>query len=282
MSDTLPSSIELQADSDRPPYVVVQPVYRDPVNGALYVHRDLELANEPWNDEDHVGPIAAHEVFGDVESWAKYVTTWGANEMRFLTYNTGGLKAVLDYHSSEAAGRCQWVAEHLFEHTREFAAWLEFADKPRVDQKSAVRFIEDHLPEIVEPAAADLLAMVRTLSAHSQVSGDVEYREDGTAKVNYSRNDQVQARTSAGESAVIPSSLEIAIPILKGHTTADGKPVHYQLPVRMRVASVDNGQMTLSFSLPTADAVWEEVIAERVAAAKEELGSSFDLYRARG
>ena len=39
------------------PHLVVSPTYKDPVNGALYVHKDLEMLFPPYEDEDHIGPM---------------------------------------------------------------------------------------------------------------------------------------------------------------------------------------------------------------------------------
>jgi hypothetical protein len=281
MSETIPGTQELQAESDRPPYVIVE-AHVTTKDGAEYVHKDLGKVVEPWAVEDHIGPIAAKEALGDVESWVKYVKTWGANTLRFLTWNSQRLNAILDYHGDRGAGRCQWTATHTFEKTREFTDWTLFAAKGAVSQQDAVKFLEDHIAQIFEPSGGELVEIFRRLKVNSQVSGDVVINEDGTSEVAFAKKDSAQLTASDGSLVRLPAFLKTRMPVLKGHVTEQGQPKWYELDVRVRVANVANGQLDLSFTLPNADATWDEVIAERVAAAKEQLGESFDLYRAQG
>ena len=59
------------------PHVIVSPTYKDPINGALYVHRDLGLEREPYEDDWYIPPVRADVQVGNVQSWAKYVSRYG-------------------------------------------------------------------------------------------------------------------------------------------------------------------------------------------------------------
>ena len=131
----------------------------------------------------------------------------------------------------------------------------------------------------MEPTAADLVALVRTLRATSMASADTELRPDGTTRVSYVKNQTV----NAGE-LVLPPTLTIAIPVLKGHAEydEDGKasPVLYRLVVRLRVSVGDDARLAFRLSLPDAERVLEAVYADRVQAARLALGGDFSILRA--
>ena len=49
MTDTIPAELEQQAESDRPPFIVIAPYYKDPITGALFVHQDLSEEYSAWS-----------------------------------------------------------------------------------------------------------------------------------------------------------------------------------------------------------------------------------------
>lgn len=238
---------------------------------------------EPWAVENHIGPAKVSESFGDVESWAEYVRQYGEHEgdfPAFVTWSEKGLRAVLDYHSvAQEPNRCQWVAEHPFTLSPVWRKWAALANGNPRSQREVLEAFEDLGADIVEPAAADLVALVRTLRATTMASADTELRPDGTTRVSYVKNQTVQA----GE-LVLPPTLTIAVQVLKGHTTPDGdgrqSAVLYRLTVRMRVSVGDDARLAFRLTLPDADRVLEAVYADRVEAARVALGSDFSVLRA--
>jgi hypothetical protein len=132
MTDTLPSS------EDKDIAVQVDAKYSDPIDGSLWVHKDLVKVRDAWQ----ISPPKASEQFGDVESWAGYVKRYGFNPMAtFLAWNSDGLRAVLDYHANDGfeggPGRMQWTARHPFERSPEWTAWLGIASGHGVPQAKA-------------------------------------------------------------------------------------------------------------------------------------------------
>lgn len=281
MADTQPvDSLAVQAA----PHLSIAPAYTDSRTGAVYVHESLELALEPWEAERHISPPRVSESFGDVDSWAQYVNVYasdGEGEHRpLITWSEKGLRAVLDYHAVDREpNRCQWVAEHPFTLSPVWRKWAMLANGSPRSQREVLEAFEDLGADIVEPSAADLVALVRTLRATSMASADTELRPDGTTRVSYVKNQTV----NAGE-LVLPPTLTIAIPVLKGHAEYgdDGKasPVLYRLTVRLRVSVGDDARLAFRLSLPDAERVLEAVYADRVKAARLALGDGYTVYRA--
>lgn len=263
------------------PHLLLQEHYEAP-DGSVWVHGDLNKAVEAWAVEEHIPPIEAVEHFGDVESWAAYFKRFASSSdeagYHLLTWSPTGLRAVLDYHGAEdTPGRCQWQAIHTFRATPQLEAWKGIVQASPVKQKQLVEFLEDHLEDIRAPDSSALLNILRTLRVTANVTAESVIGPSGATSVSF-------AREARMESLEVPPSIEIAIPILRGHTEYDDegniKPVLYGLPVRLRVSTDDAQHLTFRLALPTLERVLEDVYADRVDAAKEALGSGYTLLRA--
>ena len=261
------------------PRLAIAPYYRDPVSGAVYVHRDLDQREKPWEAEAHIGPINTMERFGDVESWVGYVQRFaGTDEWPpLLTWNKHGFTAILDYHSnSEDAGRCQWQAACPFVLSPEWRAWMALANGQPLSQRQAVEKLEDLAADIIDPTPADLVPILRNLRATVNATANTELRPDGTTSVAFTQDKTLKAAGNVD----LPAQFKIAVRALTGHVDAAGKPVLYGLDVRVRVSVDDAAKLAFRFAIPGAERVLEAVYADRVAAAKALLGDGFSLLRA--
>jgi hypothetical protein len=238
---------------------------------------------EPWAVADRITPIKAAESFGDVESWAAYITdrvaAGGLEEHVLVTWTQGGLRAVLDYHRLDGhPGRCQWTATHAFQKTRQFMAWEALASGRPIGQRELIEALEDRRDDVKDPPAADLLDMLRVLRGTVNSTAETHLGENGETAVSFNRQ--------TGTSLTMPPYLTIAIPVLKGHTVPDDQgvlgEVPYKLDVRIRVSVTSSGQLEFRLSMPRAEATLEDAVADRVAAAKALLGDGYQLLRAGG
>ena len=237
--------------------------------------------------ERHIKPTVESVALGDVAAWTEYVKRFAkatdAGRI-LLTWNDKGLRSVLDYHTDLATpGRAQWTATHPFEKTDAWTRWEALANgDTRWTQEEAVKRLDRASEDIVDPDAATVLGIIRTLRSTVRMSADSELREDGSSLVSFTKNSTITSTTPS--KVPIPSEIEIAIPALKGHThEQDGKvvPVLYRLTVKVR-PSVDDATHTLGFRffMPTAERVLEDAYADRVARARELLGEGYTLLRA--
>lgn len=273
--DTIPADKDAQPeDREALPHLIIEPTVRDETTGALWVHKDYEIAIAPFEHEGHVGPVKADERFGDIVGWAAYVKTFAdVGRLPFITWSAAGLRAVLDYHENatnpDAAGRMQWIASHPFEPTPQWKAWSNFATNHGIAQSKVVEFLEDHAPDIHEPDEATLLNLLRGLRATANATATTEMRPDGTAKVAFVADRQVRGNGDVE----LPAEITIAIPVIKGH------PDIFKLVLKVRASVDSNAHLELRFNMPQAEVVLEQVYDELVAKAKEALGNDFPIYR---
>jgi uncharacterized protein YfdQ (DUF2303 family) len=263
--------------------LVIAPTWQDPMTKALYVHQDLVKTQEPWAEEAHIRPMKASESFGDVESFVDYVGRYSNHVDRsrtLLTWNKSGLRAVLDYANfDQEPGRCQWTASYPFITSIQWRAWMELADGHAVGQKAAIESLEDLSEDILTPTPAELMSLLRSLRASVNSQADTELRPDGTMSIKFSQDTKVKSGGAAGEVS-LPPTIEIAIPVLKGHVNSEGRPFAYRVPVRVRVSVDDDSRLAFRFTVPTAERILEDAYADRVKAAKELLGENYTLPRA--
>ena len=264
---------------DRRTHLTVAATYKDPNTRALFVHKDLVQTLEPFAEEAHIPPMRVSESFGDVDSFVLYVSRYADSKTTFLSWNSGGVRAVLDYadDASNAPGRCQWIAKLPFILSRQWQQWANLANGHSLAQKSAVETLEDLAADIIEPKSADLMAILRSLRATVNARADAELRPDGTAKISFEKDAKVQTANQVD----LPAMFRIAIPVLKGHIDPETRrPVLYSLEVRIRVGVNDDAKLGLRFTMPNAERVLESVFEERVEATKAVLPDGFSLLRA--
>jgi uncharacterized protein YfdQ (DUF2303 family) len=265
-SSTVPYELDIAVPEET---VVVAPFYKDPATGELFVHRDLFRARAAWEEEAHVGPVRASEKFGDPASFAAYVRRYGVPATTFTRWNKNGVSAFLDYHTADVPNRAQWTAHYTFVPTPAWEAWSKFTDGHPINQAAAIAFLEDRAPEVLEPAPVALLPLLRALKAYSHANAETEYRENGTAKVTFNKDQGVR-----GAEVELPAEIEIGIPIYRGH------PDVLRLVVRVRVTVDDNAKLAFRFTIPRAEEVLEQLREELVAKVAEQLGTDYPILRA--
>lgn len=275
MNQTFPANADEQADEGvAQPHLIIAPGY-DAGNGELYIHKDLVKVRDAFANEGHIGPVKAETKLGDIPSWVAYIERFRTPDT-FVTWNRKGIEAHLDYHNRTTAARDAHRAQYAFEYTFQFSRWTNFANGAPKTQKQAVEFLEDNMPDIIEPEAATLLSILRQLRATVAAQSDVELRPDGTANVKFQKDQKV----IQGADAELPASLEIIVPVLKGHRDSENKVVRYRLVVRIRASVGDNAQLALRFYMPQVEEVLEQVYDELVATAQSQLGSEPQILRA--
>lgn len=263
--------------------LTIAPYIIDPKTGQFYAHRDMVAMIPDWSVEDHIGPAAADERFGDIESWCQYVERYTDDDGALLTWNSSGLSAILDYHLFDGTpGRCAWKARHDFVPSVQWRHWSTLANGAPRHQKDVLERLEDLSADIVDPDAAGLLALLRTLRATASCTAETDLNPDGSSSISYQRTTTV--KNNGPLALEMPPEIMIRIPVLKGHTEVNSAgievPVSYEIPVKIRVSVDDQARLALRLSIPTSERILEDVYSDRVQAAKTALGSEYTLYRA--
>lgn len=178
----------------------------------------------------------ATEVYSDVES---------------LT-----VTAVLNAH---AADQARFGDHRLTLALRKTKAWDEWTsmDGVLVAQDAFANFLEDHLPNLVEPDAATMLEIAQSIKATTKAEFQSSSRlQSGERKFSFVED--TKASAGAKGDLAIPETFKIAVPPFEG---ADA----YSMTARFKYR-IDRGQLALGFKLEQpeerARAAFGDVLAE--------------------
>lgn len=164
--------------------------------------------------------------------------------------------AVLDAHQAATA---RFGAHRLVLSLRRTKAWDEWLalDGKLVDQDRFANFLEDHLPNLVEPDAATMLEIAQSIKATTKAEFQSSSRlQSGERKFAFVEDTKASAGTK-GDLA-IPETFRIAVPPFEG---ADA----YSMTARFKYR-LGGGQLALGYKLEQpeerARAAFADVLAE--------------------
>lgn len=140
--------------------------------------------------------------------------------------------AVLDAHEPDNA---RWEAHRLTLALRQTDAWKQWAeyDGKLLGQEQFAEFLEDHLPELLEPSAADMLEIAQSIQAATKV----DFRSGTRLATGQRQFEYVETTTAkAGQKGqlTIPETFVIGLVPFEG---SEG----YRLTARLRYRIGDSG-----------------------------------------
>lgn len=138
-----------------------------------------------------------------------------------------------------------------------------------IGQQEFAEFIEDHVDDIVAPAAGDVLEIAQSLQATNDVEFSSSNRLDsGETHVGYSET--IKAKAGQRGELVIPRELTLALQPFEGVTELKGKVTKVAVTARFRYRLRD-GQLRLGVKLIGIDRVldqlWAQIVDELTARA---------------
>jgi len=178
--------------------------------------------------------------------------------------------AVFDYHerkdgAAPAADWCDHTATYTAAFSPEWQTWTGMDKKP-FGQVAFAEFIEDNLPDIVEPASADLLEIVRTFEAKKDVAYSSAIRlNNGSVKMAFDEVVRGTANTQAG-SVEIPEQFTLQMQVLRGGS-------YYKFPVRLKFRLKDRA-LVIWYEIIRPHKILERALDETVALIEEKTGLS--------
>lgn len=137
----------------------------------------------------------------------------------FADINAGAITAVMDYHEHVAAGpHCKARGLHhkatlKLQLSEEWRRWTEISGR-LMPQGEFARFLEENLSDIYTPAGADVLEVVRDLSASKKVDFRQATRLDN-GDVAFEWAEETTAKSKSGELEV-PRMFVLRIPVYLG------------------------------------------------------------------
>lgn len=163
----------------------------------------------------------------DTDSFIGYLNEYAKQGISLIFFNVEGEEfvAILDYHEKpETPGWCDHVAKFHPRRSVEFTTWMDF-NRKQMTQVDFARFLEENLPDVVEPNSAELLQVALTFEAKKSVEFSSGVRlANGTIQFAY---DEVVRGTAQKGTIEIPEQFVLGIAI---HVNGPA----YRIPVRLR------------------------------------------------
>lgn len=181
----------------------------------------------------------------------------------FADIDSVSIVAVLNPHDDCAGpGWHDWTASLTLRPTPEWNAWKQRSGQ-LLGQVTFAEHIEEHLDDIVEPAAADLLEIARTFEAKTNVAfRSAVTLESGARQLTY--NEQIDARAGAEGSVVVPARFSLGVVPFDGSNA-------YRVEARLRYRIAD-GKLTIGYELVRPDLVERAAFDEAVAKVSADTG----------
>lgn len=171
------------------------------------------------------------------------------------------ITAVLDAHTADGA---RWSGHRLGLSLRETDAWKQWLarDGKLMDQETFAEFIEDHLPELLQPPAADMLEIAQSFQANTKVDFQSATRlSSGQRKFQYVET----GTTKAGQKGEleVPEQFVVGVVPFEGSTG-------YKLTARLRHRITPSG-LQLGYKLERPDEVRKTAFADVLKAIGEQI-----------
>jgi uncharacterized protein YfdQ (DUF2303 family) len=173
-----------------------------------------------------------------------------------------GFVAVLNDHQAVDAGWRDDRATFDCPLSREWQTWTAASGK-QMTQEDFARFIEDNLPDVAEPPAADMLEISRSLEAKKKVNFASGLRlSNGQHQITY---EETIEGTAAKGRLMVPETFALGIAVFEGGD-------RYRVEARLRYRIADGGKMTMWFDLLRPHKVLEDALSFVWKAIEAELG----------
>lgn len=232
------------------------------VPGEGKVHTFPETLNRPLQLQQTVSLHTAKDFIGYVNRFAD------KNSVIFVNVLGGKIQAVLDYHEatpvdeygSNAKQRlCSHKAIFNVEQTSEFKKIRDKSGES-MSQSDFALFLEDVMPYINQPAAAELYEIVSTLSAKTSVDFKSGVRTDN-GQVSITYNENIDASAGREGKLNIPEQIVFGIQVHRGGS-------HYALPARFRYR-IKDGNLRMWYDLDQLEKAIEKSMEDTVTYIRE-------------
>ncbi|MFI8104734.1 DUF2303 family protein [Streptomyces sp. NPDC086023] len=169
--------------------------------------------------------------------------------------------AVLDAHTTDAA---RWSEHRLMLSLRQTDAWAQWLqhDGKLMGQEQFAEFLEDHLPELLQPSAADMLEIAQSIQAATKVDFQSGTRLS-TGERQFKFVETTTAKAGQRGELTIPETFVIGLIPFEG---SEG----YKLTARLRYRLQDT-QLRIGYKLERPGDILRQAFADVVTAIGEEI-----------
>lgn len=159
--------------------------------------------------------------------------------------------AVFDDHDGKASGWGQFRAMYSMPMSFEWGEWSLRNGNP-LTQEALAAFMEDRYLDVIEPSAADMLEVSRSISAvRNATFKKAVHLTSGSNQFAY--EDSTMASAGASGTITVPETFAIAVPVFQGGQ-------RFRVNARLRYRLDNNGRLALWFDLIEPHRVIEEAV----------------------
>lgn len=194
----------------------------------------------------------AHVKLRDQASFCEYVEAEKTPATRLYGgKNPPVFTAVFNDHGAEAGWR-DYTATYVCPLSAEWTTWKGKSGN-QMNQEQFAQFIEDNLPDIAMPPAADMLEISRSLEAKKKVNFASGIRlSNGQNELTY--EEEITGTAQKGKLQV-PEEFTIGIPVLEGG-------LKYAVVCRLRYRIGDGGKLAMWYEIIRAHKILEDAVNE--------------------
>lgn len=202
-----------------------------------------------------------------VEAFCAYVRSFKTETtVIFADEYSAIYEAVLDYHQTNTRGHCDHIAVYDCPHSPQWVAWTGQHGK-LVKQGEFARFIENNLPDIIEPSSADMMQVALSLDVKKNVKFQSDLRlSNGQHQFRYEEEIRGTVRALDIE---VPETFRLFIPVF-----LDGARMCVDARLRYRL---NDGELQMGYELVRHQQVALDAARDVTRTIKAELYGS-DLY----
>lgn len=192
----------------------------------------------------------------DPDSFCRFILQEVTDQTRIYgNLKEGRFRAVFNDHRGQGepvAGWRDYTATYTCPTSTEWQTWKGKSGQ-QMNQVNFAQFIEDNLPDIAQPPAAEMLEVSRTLEAKKKVNFAQGIRlSNGQNELTY--EEQIEGTAGKGKFK-IPEEFTIGIPVLEGG-------LRYAVQCRLRYRIGDGGNLTMWYEIIRAHKILEDAITE--------------------
>jgi uncharacterized protein YfdQ (DUF2303 family) len=206
----------------------------------------------------------------DVDSFAAYYRKHADEHTEVYVSITGRrICAVLDAHTPDAP---RWGEHHLVLQLKTTKAWGEWTgmDRKTMGQTAFAEFVEDHLADIREPAAAELLEIASTFQAKTKVTfASALALPGGDRKLVWEESTDASAGTRG--QLQVPTMFKVALTPLELPVPEGGERVVYGLAARFRYR-IQGGSLHVLYLLDDPAPILRDAMLDVVKQVETALG----------
>lgn len=237
--------------------------------GKFYVFRtpdgisQLDLTGDQYRDTParRQGVTTVRDAASFAALWAKH---HDAASEAYADADKLTITAVLDADTGSSA---RWGGHRVHLALRETEAWKQWAanDGKLLDQETFAEFVEDHLPEILEPAAAEMLEIAQSISGTVKAEFASGTRL-ATGQRQLSYVETVTAKAGQKGTLTIPEVFTVGLLPFEGLTKG------YQFTARLRYR-INGSDLTIGYKLDRPGDVRAKAFADIVTAVGEQIST---------